>query len=419
MNKRPLRRERLHKLLDLARVYRRWTRVQLARALGRDPCRIYPNTDNPRLDFLVGLADALEWSLDAVVEHLWSGDAATPQPDAGVEFATPSHLAMHAERDAQFRHELACAAHMLGAASSPQERALALQREYMAWEGMGRYSKALSAVQRALQEAPLPSDLRLALRAMLANALYCSTELTAAQGVSHTLVDWFARHSPKNLREAAARAMSHYIRGSAAREFIGLEPEFRTEYAAAAMEDLTRGERLFSELAAQHQREDFEAVANTCRGGTLEAQVELGRLSVEGMLDRVLRALPDDFDEPRTASAHRLESCGWWCVFGSNVALRHARGRVMQQTVAVLGAKLEEIAEALNHWSFRRHAVLLDYRVTERLGGCADAELPLTIDEHDLRTLVGAMGRFPGFRPFGWKILRTAMVVKDPGIRNN
>ncbi len=33
------------------------------------------------------------------------------------------------------------------------------------------------------------------------------------------------------------------------------------------------------------------------------------------------------------------------------------------------------------------------------------------LDDEDLRTLVGTMGRFPGFRPVGWRILERATVV--------
>ncbi|RMF74289.1 MAG: hypothetical protein D6744_14655, partial [Planctomycetota bacterium] len=61
---------RLHQLLDLAQAYRGWSRTELARALHRDPSRLYGESDNPKLDFITSLADALEWPIDAVIEFI-------------------------------------------------------------------------------------------------------------------------------------------------------------------------------------------------------------------------------------------------------------------------------------------------------------------------------------------------------------
>ena len=36
-----------------------------------------------------------------------------------------------------------------------------------------------------------------------------------------------------------------------------------------------------------------------------------------------------------------------------------------------------------------------------------------TIDSDDVRVITGTMGRFPGFRPTGWKVLRSAQIVRD------
>ena len=52
-------RERLNQFVDLARVYRGWTRGELSKALGRDPSKIVPESGNPKLDLLVGLVPAL------------------------------------------------------------------------------------------------------------------------------------------------------------------------------------------------------------------------------------------------------------------------------------------------------------------------------------------------------------------------
>ena len=54
-------RRRLNRFVDLARVYRGWSRTELSRVLGRDPSKLVPESGNPKLDLIVGLADALDW----------------------------------------------------------------------------------------------------------------------------------------------------------------------------------------------------------------------------------------------------------------------------------------------------------------------------------------------------------------------
>ena len=54
------RKKRLHAMLDLARGSRGWSRAKLGRALGRDPTKVYPDSGNPKADFLVRLAEVLE-----------------------------------------------------------------------------------------------------------------------------------------------------------------------------------------------------------------------------------------------------------------------------------------------------------------------------------------------------------------------
>jgi hypothetical protein len=36
------------------------------------------------------------------------------------------------------------------------------------------------------------------------------------------------------------------------------------------------------------------------------------------------------------------------------------------------------------------------------------------LDEEDVRTIAGTMGRFPSFREAGWRILSQARIVEQP-----
>ncbi len=85
------RKERLHRLIDLALVYQSATRSQLAQRLQRDQSRLYPDTANPKMDMLVGLAQALEWPVDAVIDYIINGEPRSASPSsnghAGEDFA--------------------------------------------------------------------------------------------------------------------------------------------------------------------------------------------------------------------------------------------------------------------------------------------------------------------------------------------
>ena len=64
------RRGRLARLIDLARAYRGWSRLEIAKALDRDPGKLLPDSGNPKLDLVVGLAEALDWPVGDVAEDL-------------------------------------------------------------------------------------------------------------------------------------------------------------------------------------------------------------------------------------------------------------------------------------------------------------------------------------------------------------
>ena len=50
MNPSVARRDRLSRFVDLARVYRGWSRQELASNLGRDLSKVVPDSGNPKLD---------------------------------------------------------------------------------------------------------------------------------------------------------------------------------------------------------------------------------------------------------------------------------------------------------------------------------------------------------------------------------
>jgi hypothetical protein len=112
------RRERLARLIDLARAYRGWTRVEVARALDRDPGKLLPDSGNPKLDLVVGLAEALDWSIGDVAEDL----GASPIDDAPqMDFAALDQCALQCHRAGDWQGMVQAASHSAGTSCCPAQ----------------------------------------------------------------------------------------------------------------------------------------------------------------------------------------------------------------------------------------------------------------------------------------------------------
>jgi hypothetical protein len=165
-------------------------------------------------------------------------------------------------------------------------------------------------------------------------------------------------------------------------------------------------------LAAQLGDAYLEGVANTCYGGLIETDVELGRRDAVDALGELMAGLDNVRDTTDLLAGDRLESYGWWCIFGCNIALRHVSDeRSLQQYMAVLTNKADEIANRLDNWAMRERVFTMHYTRWERASGSTGFDIPCVIDSEDVRIITGTMGRFPTFRETGWRILHSAQVV--------
>jgi hypothetical protein len=156
------RRERLHTLIDLAMAYGRVSRSELADKLGRDHSRLYPDTNNPRLDLLINLSEVLEWSIDAVVEYL-RDDQTEKAPSKPEDYATLDEAAKAAGRMGNYSQLAKLGRRMFLAARTPDEKVRACRREGAGWGEQVRVSEALAAYRRGLQVPDVSRTERLAL----------------------------------------------------------------------------------------------------------------------------------------------------------------------------------------------------------------------------------------------------------------
>ncbi len=409
MTRKDGRRERLHRLIDFARVYRGWKRTEVAAALNRDSTKLYPATDNPKLDMLVALAEVLDWSVSDVVEYLWDGDGAARDGQASFEALDQEALAAHTAGD--FHRLVGLARQMYRVAATPEERARACNREVGAWDGLGRYTNALEAAHRGLQQCPLPSSRRFQLQTNLANMHYALWQLSAAQAHAHLVIESYTATPPVERIDRKNAAFAFYVRGQTLRCMAATQPDQCRVHAAAARSDLAECIERYQALAEELNDQRLSGIANTCRGALYEVNVELSAEKPEAAVDALLAGLDAVVDPAQQPIGDWLESFGWWCIFGANIALRHLSGRNLQHCMAVFANKALEIADRMNNWALRERVFSMQYRLHEILVDTTGLDLPYVLDEDEKRLITGAMGRFPSFRDTGWKIFRAARVL--------
>ncbi|MDP7028698.1 MAG: hypothetical protein QF733_00585 [Phycisphaerales bacterium] len=408
------RRKRLERLVELAQVYRNWNRRELAEALGRDSSKIIPASGNPKLDLIVELADVLDWSVGDVTECLWGGaDGDVPPVEGDATFDELDTLAGEAHRQGNYREMIRLAGKARSAASTAEERALACNRELGAWDGLGRFTRSLDIAREGLTEAPIPSDVRRMLQSNLANSCYSLWHLTEAQATAAEIVAHFQSGAPVSDRDRRTHAFTLYVLGSTHRRLIDADPGHANQHAAIAHTTLKEATQALHMLDWR-DHPTAAGIARTCRGGMLEAEVMLGRIDARSAAATILDAMSEVVDLDDTATGDLLESYGWWCIFGCNIALRHISDeRELQRLLALFTNKADEIAERLDNWAMRERVFSIQFDGHRRFVGWTGQDKPLTIDNDDVRMITGTMGRFPQFRRTGWNMLESAKVVAD------
>jgi len=436
------RQDRIARLIGLARTYRGWSAGRLDEALGRESRRAVPHSGNPKLDLVARLAEALEWDLGEVAEDLWDGDeavganatsTAVGRDDGGRRGATFAELdlraqAEHRAGDSDGMRQTAIA--MRAAARSGHERAIAANRLAGAYDGRGRYVRVLTCVREGLAEHGVGSDVRLMLRVNLANASHALWNLDESRAIASSLLEERAVREPANRLQRVAGAFCYLIRGHGHRRALqdlalpegACDRQTARELARHAIDDLSRAVERYEELAQAFGDGQYEGLADMARGGIVEARVACGELSEEdaiaAVIARLERSVAAEEAGVREAPAVR-EAAGWWALYGANIALAShnapVRGRERgdaARTIAICTNKASEIAEELDHWPMRERTFTLEWIRREDEARRERARTTgWTLDEEDLRGLVGSMGRFPFFRPTGWRILDEAEVL--------
>ncbi len=411
MSRDEVRRDRLSQFVDLARIYRRWTKIQTAQALGREPSKVVPESGNPKLDLVVGLAEALDWDVGDVAEGIWRDEAeAYGEIETMAErgFAILDREAIEAHRAGEYRRMTELSRALFLAAHTGSERATAANRLAGAYDGLGRYTKALAALQRGLAEPGVPSHVRMMLEVNLANAHYALWHLVEACSVANSLVERFQSRPAETRTERVVQAFGHYVRGQSERRLIETDPLSGNSHAQRAREDLQIALTSYSALAKEFDDASYAGIANTCTGAIFECDAALGVIDPLRAAEALSAGLDQVVDVVNYPPGDWLESYGWWAIFGCNVVLRGLSGPEMHRHMAVFSNKTAEIAERMENWSMRERAFTFEHLRRQRMNESLGYATEWLLDDDDVRTVTGTMGRFPSFRETGWRILESA-----------
>ncbi|MGE3109194.1 MAG: hypothetical protein AB7G11_10800 [Phycisphaerales bacterium] len=398
-------------LLYLASLYKGLNRKELGAALGRDPTKLFPPTGNPKLDYLVKLSELLDWPVGDVAMSIWNAERPASDTEAGDTFESLNDAAREAHRKGEYARMVRIASKMASLATTSDERALAAHRESGGWDGLGRYVNQLDAVRRGLRENPTNLELRLLLQVNLANAYFTLWYLFEARAMAKDLIEALDVSPPTTRASRAAQAFAHFVYGNSCLRLGTEEPEGGTPWIKTSLDALETSRRLYAALADEFDSNPWRGIANTCAGAILEAQVELRMMDPMQAVSQLADGLETVTDTTDPVFGDRLESYGWWCIFGCGIALRHLTGSELQRHMAIFTNKGYEIADSLNNWAMRERLFTMEFLQRQRLNDLAGFRVDWTIDNEEVKLIVGTMGRFPTFRNTGWQILQSATVV--------
>lgn len=385
--------------------------------LGRTPKNLSPESGNPKLDLVKSLAAALDWSIGDVAEALAGSTAEAELSAATQPFDEIDARCVTLHTEGRYSEVISLARVAYATATTPEQRGIAKQREFSGYDGMGRYAHAAASLREGLTELGLPARIERLLRVNLAHCVYVLGHLAEARGLAREVLNECAdpeltdadQHA-EGFRAVVAHA--HAALGQAYRAGIPVEARAAAVPAAReAAEHLKHAEAAFTALHKDLSHPNYLGLARVARFGWLETASCLGEVRPEDAIAELLAAIGAHGPGTDTSS-DEANALGWGCVYACNIARRHLAEREMHRALGIFTNKGYEIADRLGDWSLRERLFAIEFLQRSDLAQMLGRPLDWTIDEEEIRVIVGTMGRFPGFRPTGWKILETAKLVR-------
>lgn len=392
------RRIRLGRVIHLARVYRGWDLKTLAKKLKRDPTRLIPESGNPKIDLVHGLARTLDWPIAEVIKGLQPTTTESDQAgrDGSMNQRRLDRRFLEAYESRHLDEALEIAESMARHARNNDQRLVAASRLHSAHEAVGEYDTALNHARSSVGIARTGELTGLVMTVNLANAHYAVGHLTEAGAIASEVIDLCSKTNPLH---RGLRAFAHYVRGNTRRRMIWKDPGCEDEHALGAQEDLESAHALHLEVHAGSDDSEHGGIAETCLGGILEVKSALGRVDPLTAVNRLNSAPLKECDR------RLLESRGWWSIFAANIALRHLNEEERVECLAHSARRLRTVADRLGHGAFHAQSGSIELMSREQARACSLDPGHWTMQSKDLRTLIHTMGRLPIFQETGWRIL--------------
>jgi tetratricopeptide (TPR) repeat protein len=398
LDREALARERLEELQALARTYRNWSVKELAIALGRQPGRLIPDSGMPKIDVVVGLAKALDWPIEAVVDHLMKPNARQTVRQGGdkpSDYASLFNESLQKRLERDYFGAIRCAVRAGAVADNPTRRAAAWTIESDAHEASGSYQEALRCLQVASQIGEIALDWRLLIDTKIANVLFMQGGGTQVIGIASSVLDYASNAEQTHVLDLA-RSLAYWARGHALRASIP-----------------TKGFEAWKSIAA-NARADFEA----SRAIALELQAsEAGygdkNLTYLTAIDVILMELHAvvgaDFAcsaidnlvgvvrEGGSSATGMSERKAWASLALANTAKRYLGDEMQLWGILELcSAALKAHAMATSNWYFGHRHLELDGERRRRLGFIGLGAKAL--GPADARLIAGVLGHVPSSR---------------------
>lgn len=398
LDREALARERLEELQALARTYRNWSVKELAIALGRQPGRLVPDSGMPKIDVVVGLAKALDWPIEAVVDHLMKPGARQPvrqANDQASDYASLFNQSLQKRLERDYFGAIRCAVRAGAVADNPTRRAAAWVIESDAHEASGSYQEALRCLQYASQIEGVALDWRLLIDTKIANVIFMQGGGTQVIGIASSVLDYAASAERTHVLELA-RSLAYWARGHALRASIptsGFEPW--KAIAANARADFEASRTIALELQASGAGYGDKNLTYLTA-----IDVILMELEAVGCADFAASSVDYLVSVVREGGASAIgmsERKAWASLALANTAKRYL-GEEMQLwgILELCSAALKAHAMATSNWYFGHRHLELDGERRRRLGFIGLGSKAL--GPADARLVAGVLGHVPSSR---------------------
>ena len=411
------RRDRLHQLFELARSYRNLTLSELAARMDRSPSNILRQGDNPKLDLIIGLANCLDWTIDEVTHFIWNGTSTAKVNDQGtttrsghtanLSFSNLQNRARQAREEGRLGVLIETVDQMQKSAKTVKQRASVLLSRAIIAAASGNPSHQEHAGQQLVMNERIPQEFKLMGLAQIAQANLSLGRLSAANDhaksvIRHTQDLAFDIEDPVICDKYKARTAAQEVRGHLACRQLNRPIGRWKVNTVACRRDAFQAKRWLDKTFNEVRPDHITASITRCNAALTELDVALGNIQAAD----AVAMLQSQISEQMPLHHDLIESLGWVCIYGADIAMRFMpTSHEQQRSLGAFSEKGFELADKIDSWQLRERLLTLDYEGNKMLESEQQETITRIIDNDDVHLINSTMRRFPNFRKIGLEIL--------------